>query len=205
MSESATKRRPAGAAVLQQTVTAAIGDALLAELAACGYARTSMEAIARRAGVGKAALYRRWPSKDAMVIDLLGRAVRENVLPTPDTGSLRGDLAEFLAGLYCQLSHPLVVAIGPSLLAEIATRSQLGDQLLEVVREPRRAVARAILRNAIERGEVPEDLHADVAIDLIAGPLALRVLILGEVSNDYLAALVPAIEAALRSAGQPRG
>lgn len=203
MDEPATKRRPAGAAVLQQSVTAAIGDALLTELAACGYARTSMEAVARRAGVGKAALYRRWPAKDAMVIDLLGRMVQDTVLPTPDTGSLRGDLAELLAGLYRQLSNPLVTAIGPGLLAEIAARSELGIQLLEVVREPRRAVARAILRDAIDRGELPEDLHADVAIDLIAGPLALRVLILGAATNDYLAALVPAIEAALHSAHRP--
>lgn len=195
-----SKRRPAGAAMLQENVTVAIGEALLAELATSGYARTSMEAVARRAGVGKAALYRRWPSKDAMVLDLLGRIVRETVLVTPDTGSLRGDLTEIFTGLHCQLSNPLVTAIGPGLLAELARRSELGEQLLEVVREPRVAVAMTVLRNAVDRGELPDDLHTDVAADLIAGPLAMRTLILGGATKDYLSALVPAIEAALRSA-----
>ncbi|MGH3558254.1 MAG: TetR/AcrR family transcriptional regulator [Mycobacterium sp.] len=199
-----SKRRPAGAAMLQENVTAAIGEALLAELAASGYARTSMEAIARRAGVGKAALYRRWPSKDAMVIDLLGRIVAESVLVTPDTGSLRGDLNQFITGLHRQLSNPLVTAIGPGLLAEVAHPSDLADRLLETVREPRLAVGKTVLRNAIERGELPKDLHMDVAADLLAGPLALRMLILGGATEDYLSALIPAIEAALRSARRGR-
>jgi AcrR family transcriptional regulator len=190
--------------MLQENVTVAIGEALLAELATAGYARTSMEAVARRAGVGKAALYRRWSSKDAMVIDLLGKIVRENVVVPPDTGSLRGDLTELLTGIHRQLSNPLVTAIGPGLLNELAHRTDLGDQLLVVIREPRVAVAMTILRNAIDRGELPEDLHTDVATDLIAGPLAMRTLILGTASEDYLSALIPAIEAALRSARRPR-
>jgi AcrR family transcriptional regulator len=190
--------------MLQENVTVAIGEALLAELATAGYARTSMEAVARRAGVGKAALYRRWPSKDAMVIDLLGKIVRENLVVPPDTGSLRGDLTELLTGIHRQLSNPLVTAIGPGLLNELAHRTDLGDQLLVVIREPRVAVAMTILRNAIDRGELPEDLHTDVATDLIAGPLAMRTLILGKASEDYLSALIPAIEAALRSARRPR-
>ncbi|MGH3961321.1 TetR/AcrR family transcriptional regulator [Mycobacterium sp.] len=203
MSTSAIKRSPAGAALLQESITEAIAEALLAELAATGYARTSMEAIARRAKVGKAALYRRWPCKDAMLIDLLGQIVRDNVLPAPDTGSLHGDLSEFLAGLSRQLSNPLVAAIGPGLLAEMANRSELGDQLLEVVRQPRIAVATTILQKAIDRGELPKDLHTDVAFDLIAGPLAMRLLILGGAADDYLPALVSAVEAALRSARRP--
>jgi AcrR family transcriptional regulator len=204
MSEPPAKRRPAGAALLQESVTAAIADALLTELAACGYARTSMEAVARRAGVGKAALYRRWSAKDAMVIDLVGQMVRDTILPTPDTGSLHGDLAELLTGLYRQLSNPRVTAIGPSLLAETAARSELGVELLEVVGEPRRALAHTVLRNAIDRGELPEDLDIEVAIDLIAGPLALRVLILGAATDDYLATLASAIEAALPAARRRR-
>ncbi|MGH3596115.1 MAG: hypothetical protein ACRDUT_09125, partial [Mycobacterium sp.] len=56
----------------------------------------------------------------------------------------------------------------------------------------------------IERGELPKDLHMDVAADLLAGPLALRMLILGGATEDYLSALIPAIEAALRSARRGR-
>src|ERR671938_244016 len=61
-------REPAGAAVLQESVTAAITSAMFDQLAEIGYARMSMDAVARRAGVGKAAVYRRWRSKQAMLI-----------------------------------------------------------------------------------------------------------------------------------------
>ena len=60
-------RTPTGAAVLQPEVTQAITDAVLHELAEQGYGRLSMEAVAKRAGVGKSALYRRWASKDEMI------------------------------------------------------------------------------------------------------------------------------------------
>jgi AcrR family transcriptional regulator len=58
-----TRRTPTGAAVLQPEITKAITGAVFDELADQGYARLSMEAVAKRAGVGKSALYRRWPSK----------------------------------------------------------------------------------------------------------------------------------------------
>lgn len=63
---------PAGAAVLRQDVTEAIRAAVLEELAAVGFARMSIEAVARRAGVGKTAVYRRWKSKLHLVLDLVG-------------------------------------------------------------------------------------------------------------------------------------
>jgi hypothetical protein len=89
-------------------------------------------------------------------------------------------------------------------LSELARSSELGDQLLKVTREPRVAVAMTILRNAVDRGELPKNLHTEVATDLLAGPLAMRTLILGGASKDYLSALVPAVEAGLHSARRRR-
>ena len=72
MATSEEGARPVtGGAVLRQQVTDAITEAAFAELAETGYARTSMDAVARRAGVGKAALYRRWSSKAELVMDAL--------------------------------------------------------------------------------------------------------------------------------------
>lgn len=65
------RRAPAGAAVLREDVTEAIRAAVFAELAAVGYARMSIEGIARRAGVGKTAVYRRWRSKLHLVLDIV--------------------------------------------------------------------------------------------------------------------------------------
>ena len=67
------QRRAAGSAVLSDEVTEAIRDAVFAELAETGYARMSMEAVARRARAGKAAIYRRWPSKAAMVLAMVSQ------------------------------------------------------------------------------------------------------------------------------------
>ncbi|MGV9571600.1 helix-turn-helix domain-containing protein, partial [Streptomyces nigra] len=85
------RRAPAGAAVLREDVTEAIRAAVFEELAAVGYARMSIEGIARRAGVGKTAVYRRWRSKLHLVLDVVS-AVAVMGLPVPDTGTLEGDL-----------------------------------------------------------------------------------------------------------------
>ena len=82
--------------MLQESVTAAITSAMFDQLAEVGYARMSMDAVARRAGVGKAALYRRWPCKQAMLIDLVEASILRNLPEVPDTGSLAGDVRRFL-------------------------------------------------------------------------------------------------------------
>ena len=111
-----TKRTPTGAAVLQPQVTSAITEAVLDELALHGYGRLSMEAVAKRAEVGKSALYRRWPSKQDMVV----AALSEFSVPLaeiPDTGSLRGDLLATVTAVHDWLSHPRFGTILPDLTA----------------------------------------------------------------------------------------
>ena len=91
---STTRRspgRPRSAAAHQ-----AILDATVQLLSEVGFAATTVEAVAARAGVGKATVYRRWPSKVPLVIDALDARAIEQV-PIPRTGSVRGDLIEFLA------------------------------------------------------------------------------------------------------------
>src|SRR6201991_1040979 len=93
---SGTARRvPAGAAVLREDVTDAIRAAVFEELAAVGFARMSIEGIARRAGVGKTAVYRRWRSKLHLVLDVVSAFAAQG-LPAPATGSLYGDIRALL-------------------------------------------------------------------------------------------------------------
>src|SRR5580658_1897680 len=84
-----------GSGVLRSDLTRAIKLATLREFAANGYGGFAMEAVARRAGVGKAALYRRWPGKDAMIVEVLTGAGLE-FAQSPDTGSLSGDLTHYV-------------------------------------------------------------------------------------------------------------
>lgn len=193
-----------GGAVLRRRVTEAITDAVFTELAESGYARLSMEAVARRAGVGKAALYRRWPSKQAMITELIHEKVAGSLPRTPATGALRSDLRELLATFRGQLADPLLARIGTELLAESRHDSVLAEVLRTEVSTPRREAARAILRDAIDRGELPSALDLELGVDLLIAPLVFRVLLMqGREDDDYLETLTAATEAALKAATPP--
>lgn len=191
-------RTPTGAAVLQPEVTQAITDAVLHELAEQGYGRLSMEAVAKRAGVGKSALYRRWKSKDEMIAAVVtefsvSRAVLE------DTGSLRGDLRATLQAVLDWLTHPLFSRILPDLVAEDARNPDRGRATRENIGGPRREVAEVMLRRAITRGELPADLDLEMAMDVLAAPIYWRLVVRqAPAEPDYLDRLT---EFALRALG----
>ena len=195
------ERTATGGAALRQGVTDAITEATFAELAESGYARMSMESIARRAGVGKAALYRRWPSKEQMLTELILKAVQAALPPMPATGALRTDLREFLTTLHGQLANPMLINIGPALLAEARHTAGLAEVLRTSVAEPRRAAAHAMLQAAIDRGELSAALDRELAADLLIAPLGFRMLVMDGDSDDaYLDTLTTVLEAALKAA-----
>jgi AcrR family transcriptional regulator len=170
------KRIPAGAAVLRDDITEAIRDALMQELAAVGYGRLSIEAVARRAGVGKTAVYRRWRSKLEMVVDIVG-SVAGSSLPLLDTGSLRGDLEMLLLITSKALRHRLASQIIPDLLAEAARTPEIGKTLQDVLRTNQRDLGEQLVARAVERGELSGPVDPDMAMDLIVGPLYWRLAI----------------------------
>ena len=176
-------RVPAGAAVLQADVTEAIRQAFFTELAESGYGRLSIEAVARRAAVGKPAIYRRWRSKQDMAVALISEVAWAH-LEMPDTGRLRGDVIAFLRAEYAVLTDPLAKAIIPDLLSEANRNPDLAEALLATVRDPRRTRAAAIIRRAIERGEVADTLNPDLALDVLAGPLYWRLTVVHQPIND---------------------
>ena len=113
------RRAPAGGAILREDVTSAIRAAVFEELAAVGFARMSIEGVARRAKVGKTAVYRRWKSKLDVVLDLVP-ALAAQGLPAPSTGSLHDDLRMLLEVAARALRHPIAMQIIPDLLVEAA-------------------------------------------------------------------------------------
>ncbi|GAA3689171.1 TetR/AcrR family transcriptional regulator [Streptomyces iranensis] len=199
--EQKETRTATGGAVLRQRVTDAITEAAFTELAEAGYARLSMEAVARRAGVGKAALYRRWPSKQAMITELIRGKVTDTLPHTPATGALHTDLRELLATFRGQLANPLLARIGTELLAESSHDGALAEMLYTEVTAPRRLAARAILQGAIDHGELPPTLDLELGTDLLIAPLVFRMLLMQDRSDDdYLETLTTATEAALKAA-----
>lgn len=177
MSRSATPR-PAGGPVLQDAVTDAIRTAYFEEFAEVGYGRLSLEAVARRAGAGKAAIYRRWPSKEAMTIDLVTQIATAAAADTPDTGSLRGDVLAFLTAADAALRHPLVSRVLPDLFAAGAHHPNIAASLRDKAGGARREKAARILRRAVDRGELPVDTDLGLGLDMLAGPLYWSTVIL---------------------------
>ncbi|MDA2812731.1 TetR/AcrR family transcriptional regulator [Nocardiopsis sp. RSe5-2] len=197
----APRRAPAGAAVLQEDVTRAIRAAVFTELATSGYGRLSIEAVAKRAGVGKTAVYRRWKSKLELVLDVVSE-VAGQVTPVPDTGSLRGDVHELVTTAAQALRHPLARQIVPDLLAEAARSPEIAATLEEALQRTQRGIAGVVIRNAVERGELPEGTDPELALDLILGPVYWRLAVIREELTPAQArSLTRAAMAALADAG----
>jgi AcrR family transcriptional regulator len=154
----------------------AILDAAAELLLARGLSAVSMDAVAERAGVSKATIYRWWPSKETLALDALyteWAAVQPHLR---DSGSLRGDLLALLrpwARLASSRPYGRVLA---ALLTEAQTDPVFAAEYRQRVVEPRREIARAVFRRAVDRGEIPADTNVEVALDLLYGPLYHRLL-----------------------------
>ncbi|MEV4498652.1 TetR family transcriptional regulator [Micromonospora arborensis] len=191
------RRAPAGAAVLRGEITTAIRRALTQELAAVGYGRLSIEAVARRAGVSKTAIYRRWNSKLDLVLEIVAAAAHGK-LPALDTGTLRGDLALLFQAVAHALRHPLASQIIPDLLAEAARNPTIDATLREVLHARQQEIGGRLVSRAVQRGELPADTDLDAAIDLIVGPLYWRLAIARlPLTDSYLDNLVESVAAGL--------
>jgi AcrR family transcriptional regulator len=155
-----------------------------------GLDATSMDAVADRAGVSKATIYRWWDSKELLALDALYAQWDVAASATRQTGSLR---AEMLA-----LVRPWVrlAAAGPSariliaLLAKASSDPEFGHAYRAQFLEPRRAQARAMFARAIARGEIPAGTDVEVALDLVWGPLYHRLVQGHAPLNDRFASRV---------------
>ncbi len=175
----------------------AILDATLELLAEVGFSALTVEGVATRAAVGKATIYRRWPSKLPLVVEAFGQLPS---LEGADTGSLRGDLTTMLKG-YLQIfnSTPLA-AVLPSLAGERAHSSELWEIFDPVMRVRRRPLVEALER-AVARGELSGDLDLELASDLIVGPIAVRLFFRGAKLHPKIVAPIVNIALAGIAAG----
>lgn len=176
---------------MRPAVTEAIADAAVDELVEHGYAKLAMEKVARRAGVGKHTLYRRWPTKVELVTEVLARLSVPEV-PAPDTGTLRGDIRAMLDAVLHWLTDPRIRAILPSLIAEYDRNPALAQAAATHIGGPRRAWGRSVL----ERAQVPVD-QIDMILDLMAAPTYWRLVHDRPVDDEYLDRLTDMIMAGI--------
>jgi AcrR family transcriptional regulator len=150
----------------------AILDAAVALFVEEGLEGMSVEAVAARAGTGKTTIYRRWPSKEELVIDAI--AQRFAAAPAVDTGGVRGDLLLLGRELHGLMSASATGGVFPRMAVEVARRSRLGRLYGKRVIGPRRAALEAAVRRGVRRGELPEDADVELTVDLLVGALLLR-------------------------------
>lgn len=162
---AATRGRPRDPMLEERVFDAAIG--LYADTGWVGF---NFDAVAKRAGVGKAALYRRWSTRGELLRDTF--EARWYVIDRIDTGSLRGDLvalgrmsADIVTGPYGRASQHMAMDVPryPEVSSSTARYRE------STVRQ-----ARAIVRRAQARGELPESVKPGLLIDLVVGAIANR-------------------------------
>lgn len=177
----------------------AILDATLELLAEKGYQGLSMEGVAARAGVGKATVYRRWPSKVPLVVDAAIASV-ESVRP-PDTGRVREDIRRLLGAVVGVLTDSLAGRVLPWLVAERLEDPEL-HEALRAFWAARRSLMFSILERGVARGELTAELDREVVADLLYGPIHYRFLVSGDpLSGAFLDRLV---EQVMRTVAAPR-
>jgi AcrR family transcriptional regulator len=177
--EPAARGRP-----LDRQLDGRILKAAIAEMSARGIAQASLDAIAARAGVSKATIYKRWPSKDRLCVDAVSSLHTE--IGPPDTGDPRRDLETLMAVAVRLGRQPSSNRVLPRLVGEMVDRDELAAAFRAAVLEPRRRACEILLGRAVECGALRADFDRDLAIDLLIGPIMFRRLISGAPLPDSL-------------------
>ncbi|MEV5836361.1 TetR/AcrR family transcriptional regulator [Nocardia sp. NPDC052112] len=151
-----------------------------------GYAEMSIGQVAARAGLHRPAIYRRWPSKRHLVVDVVADLL--GLQPTPNTGDLRADLTAAMRNLVAALRDTSLSHVLPALVADLANDPELRAHFLATVFEPRRRTTAIALESAIHRGDIDPDIDLDFVLDAVAAPIYYRALFGHLPLTDSLAA-----------------
>jgi AcrR family transcriptional regulator len=163
----------------------AILAAALELIAKDGVHGLRMDEVAERAGVGKAAIYRRYRSKDELVAATVAALVSE--IAIPDTGSTRGDLLALMRDAVAVYGEPIRGGVMPSLIGAMRQHPDLARAIRRDVVDARRQALRAVLARGVQRGDLAADLDVELALDMLGGALFYRLLVTGGPIDDRLA------------------
>jgi AcrR family transcriptional regulator len=149
----------------------AILDAVL-DLLSSGHsvAAISIEAVAAKAGVGKATIYRRWPNKEALLVDAV--AAMKGPLPEPPGESVRDDLVMLVSANrsgHAKRYSKVTLCLLPELNRDTELR-----RMYQAVIEPRRDIMRGVLRRGMAGGELRADLDVELTLLMLSGPSAMQ-------------------------------
>lgn len=170
-------------------------DAALAVLAETGYDGMTIDMVAARAKAGKATLYRRWASKNELVIDAVAFMKKADIddAHLPDTGTLRGDLLAMIKPHSIDDGEKKL-QIMAGLMSMLSRAPELADAANAAIVEPRAAANRALMQRAIDRGEIAADCDIDTLALITPSMAAYRALILRKpIDRAFLVSLIDGV------------
>lgn len=180
MKKAARRGRPRSERAHQAILAAAIE--LVREV---GYDAVAMDAIAARAGVGKATVYRRWKAKEPLVCEALEQIMRG--IPVPDTGDARADLRALMREQRSLYADPATRGLLSGLVAAMARSQRIAAVVRGSFYKARHDAMIEVLRRAQGRRELRKGVDLEVALDLFNGPLFYRFLFTGAALDDEFA------------------
>ncbi|MFF0306611.1 TetR/AcrR family transcriptional regulator [Streptosporangium sp. NPDC004379] len=163
-----------------------------------GYAKLSIEAVAARAGASKQTIYRRWPSKGALLLDSL-LSLNEPGLDYPDTGDLVTDLRTQIYAAVDLLGRPPFGPLFKALVGEAQHDPRIAATLNERFITPQADKTVARLKTARDRGQLSPAFDLDLAMAVLSGPLYFQLLITQEqLTHEYVDRILDALLAGMR-------
>jgi AcrR family transcriptional regulator len=163
----------------------AILSAAVQLLAEGGVSDLRMDGVAQRAGVGKATIYRRYRSKNALISAAVATLVSE--IEIPDTGSTRADLRALMSQAVELYSGSLAPRLMPSLLEEAHRNPELANTVRTEFLAGRRAALSVVLKRGVRRGDLRRGLDVELALDVLGGAIFYRLLVTGGPIDEHLA------------------
>lgn len=154
-----------------------------------GFADLRLEHVAARADVGKATIYRHWPSKEALALELLLELASPHIA-VADTGDTRQELLAAVTNVVRALTETPFGPVIRALLSQIAINPSLGDPFRASVVQARREEIGRIIRRGVQRGDLRADVDVDIATELLVGPAYFRLMFGGVLDNDFAQRIV---------------
>jgi AcrR family transcriptional regulator len=193
VSDLAQTKAPTRGRPRQASAGKAIVDATLELLAERGFQAATIEAIADRAGVGRNTIYRRWASKEELIVDALQELVVD--LDFQEDGHVYALLLDWIRDFVRVFGDPLYGRILPVVLGELQQNPDFARIYSEQIVQPRYDALLEFLRAAVERGELHPDADPEQIVDLLAAPPFVRALPVGlpPVSERYAEELLETI------------
>lgn len=160
-----------------------------------GFTRLRLEHVAARAGVGKGTIYRHWPSKEALTLDLVLELADPHIA-IADVGDIRAELREAVLNPVQAITRSSFGPVIRAMLSQIAGNPTIGGPFRETIVARRRAEIARVIERGIARGDLRPDADPTIATELLVGPVYFRLVFGGRLDEAFAERVADAVHRA---------